>query len=218
MENQDENTTLSFERVLFFSDAVFAIVITLLVLEIKVPHIAGHTEAAFKSELLHLLPKVLGFICSFFVVGMLWYEHHRIFRYINHFTAGLIWRNLVFLLFISFIPFPTALFSEYPWSRTALLIYIALFGLAALAKLWVWTYAVRARLLPETFGRLQALKITRRSLCVPLGCLVCVILSLFVPTYFAFVGFALIPVFARLLDPTARSKDTRSEEPPDSAR
>lgn len=212
MNDQEENSALSFERILFFSDAVFAIVITLLVLEIKVPHIATYTEHTLHAELAHLIPKVFGFIFSFFVIGMLWFEHHRIFRYINNFNSGLIWRNLIFLLFISFIPFPTALFSEYPRSTTAFLIYTSIFGLAALAKLWVWSYAVKASLLPANFDKTRALQISRRSLGVPLGCLLCVILSFFVPTYFAFLGFPFIPLFAYLLDPTKKAKIEAPDE------
>lgn len=216
MEDQHENSVLSFERVLFFSDAVFAIVITLLVLEIKVPHIANPAPAAINSELLHMVPKFVGFICSFFVIGLLWFEHHRIFRYINNYNAGLIWRNLIFLLFISFLPFPTALFSEYPGSYTAFFIYILVFGLAGLAKYWVWSYAVKVPLLPGGFDKALALKISRRSLAVPLGCLLCLVLSFILPTYFAFIGFAFIPLFARLLDPTKKAKIETPDEIQDS--
>lgn len=212
MNDREENSALSFERILFFSDAVFAIVITLLVLEIKVPHIANPTAAAINWELAHMIPKFLGFIFSFFVIGLLWFEHHRIFRYIDNYNSGLIWRNLIFLLFISFIPFPTALFSEYTHSYTAFLIYTSVFGLAGLAKYWIWAYAVKASLLPESFDKLRALQISRRSLGVPLGCLLCIVLSLFLPTYFAFIGFAFIPLFAYLLDPTKKAKIEAPDE------
>jgi uncharacterized membrane protein len=216
MNEHGENSTLSFERILFFSDAVFAIVITLLVLEIKVPHIANATDTLIRGELLHMIPKFLGFIFSFFIIGLLWFEHHRIFRYINNYNAGLIWRNLVFLLFISFIPFPTALFSEYSLSTTAFLIYAVVFGLAGLAKLWVWNYAVAKAFLPDNFDNLHARRISRRSLGVPLGCLVCVIFGLIFPTYFAILGFPFISLFAWLLDPTKKAKIETPDEIQDS--
>jgi len=206
-----ENSLLSFERIVFFSDAVFAIVITLLVLEIKVPHLSERSESALVSELVHLLPKFFGFVCSFFVVGLMWVEHHRIFRYIELFDSGLIWRNLVFLLFISFIPFPTALFSEYFWSKTAFMIYVTVFGLAALAKLVVWNHAVKRGLTNADADDLLKRRIARRSLAVPLGCLVCLALGLFLPTFLAFLGFPLIPLFAYLLDPGKTAKITAAE-------
>jgi len=143
MESNEKESGLSFERVVFFSDAVFAIVITLLVLEIKVPHVEGHTERGVLGGLLSLLPKFIGFVMSFFIVGVMWIEHHRIFRFIERYDTGLLLRNLVFLLSISFVPFPTALFSEYFWSRTAFVLYAATFGVVALTKLWVWNYAAR---------------------------------------------------------------------------
>jgi uncharacterized membrane protein len=213
MDENKENSAISFERIVFFSDAVFAIVITLLVLEIKVPsHLTIDSSEALHKELAHLIPKFLGFVCSFFIVGLMWFEHHRIFRFIEGFSAGLIWRNLIFLLVITFIPFPTGLFSEYPWSITAFLIYTMTFGLAALAKFWLWTYAVKNSLIRPGTDPSTVTRISRRSLGVPLGCLTCVILALFLPTYFAFFGFPLIPLFAYLLDPPKKAKiDTPDE-------
>jgi uncharacterized membrane protein len=212
MDESKEHSAISFERIVFFSDAVFAIVITLLVLEIKVPHVEGHSSQGLHQALFNLIPKFMGFVCSFFIVGLMWFEHHRIFRFVDGFSAGLIWRNLIFLLVITFIPFPTALFSEYPWSITAFLIYTLTFGLAAIAKFWLWTYAVKASLIRPGTDPLTVTKISRRSLAVPLGCLACIILAIFLPTYFAFFGFPLIPVFAYLLDPTKKAKiDTPDE-------
>jgi uncharacterized membrane protein len=202
----EENSPLSFERIVFFSDAVFAIVITLLVLEIKVPHLEAKTDAAMASEMIHLIPKFFGFVCSFFIVGLMWFEHHRVFRFIERFDAGLIWKNLLFLLFITFIPFPTALFSEYFWSRFAFILYVVIFGLAAIAKLAVWSHAVKKGLLAADMDPRLPAQISRRSLAVPLGCLVCLILGFFVPAYFAFAGFPLIPLFAYLLDPAKKSR------------
>ncbi len=206
-----ESSFLSFERIVFFSDAVFAIVITLLVLEIKVPHVDERSEAALNSALIHLLPKVIGFVCSFFVVGLMWFEHHRIFRYIEHYDAGLIWKNLLFLMFISFIPFPTALFSEYFWSTTAFVFYVAVFALAAITKLLIWDHAVKHSLVAPQTDPLLERRISRRSLAVPLGCAACIVLAAFLPTFLAFLGFPLIPLFAYLLDPGRSTKIDAAE-------
>lgn len=207
-----ESSLLSFERIVFFSDAVFAIVITLLVLEIKVPHLEHWDEAALNDALFHLLPKFFGFVCSFFIVGLMWFEHHRIFRYIERFDTGLIWRNLVFLLFISFIPFPTALFSEFVHSKTAFLMYVAVFGLAALAKLWVWNHATRKGLVNSDADPLIEKRIARRSLAVPIACAICIVLGMFLPNFLSFVGFPLIPLFAYLLDPARQAKMVAVDE------
>jgi hypothetical protein len=84
--------------------------------------------------------------------------------------------------------------------------------LAGLAKLWVWNYAVANSFLPSGFDKVRAAQISRRSLGVPLGCLVCVILSLVFPTYFAILGFPFIPLFAWLLDPTKKAKIETPDE------
>lgn len=202
MDRSHENTSLSFERILFFSDAVFAIVITLLVLELKAPHIerAGFTEEAMRHALAELLPKFLGFVYSFFIVGMLWIEHHRIFRFIVSWDFGLVARNLVFLLFVAFVPFPTALFSENYYSRTAFVLYAAVFGLAALGKLWVWRYAVKKRetMIAAEVDNELIKQISLRSLAVPIACVLAVGLS-FIAVAFGGFAFALIPLIANLL-------------------
>jgi|CXWL01.1.fsa_nt_gi uncharacterized membrane protein len=201
MNKLHENTVLSFERVLFFSDAVFAIAITLLVLEIKVPHLDHSvSEAGIRTALFQLLPKFLGFFYSFFIIGMMWIEHHRIFRYIGTYDMGLIWRNLLFLLFVAFIPFPTALFSEYFSSQTAFIMYVSAFGFAALGKIWIWHYAVskREKLIVSEADDETIKAISRRSWAVPIVCALAIALS-FIAIAFGGIMFPLIPLVANLL-------------------
>ena len=201
--NQQESG-LSFERVVFFSDAVFAIVITLLVLEIKPPHVEELNETTLSYALLGLLPKFIGFVISFMITGLMWIEHHRIFRYIKDYDTGLLWRNLLLLLCVSFVPFPTALFSEYYWSRTAFILYTASFAAVGVTKLWLWHYATgKESLIGEDVDRVTVKRISRRSLAVPLACGVAILLSL-ISIRLAPLGFVLIPLLARLLDPTYR--------------
>jgi len=208
MDKHEPETGLSFERVVFFSDAVFAIVITLLVLELKVPHLTEHNEPALRHALLDLIPRVIGFVISFLIIGLMWIEHHRIFRYIENYDGGLLWRNLFLLLCVSFVPFPTALFSENFWSRTAFILYTASFGGVATAKLLIWRHAVKANLLKKDISPALERRIARRSLAVPIACAVAIVLA-FVSIFIAPVAFILIPLLARLLDPT--SKKTKPE-------
>jgi TMEM175 potassium channel family protein len=209
MDKHEPETGLSFERVVFFSDAVFAIVITLLVLELKVPHLTEHTESGLRHALIELLPRVAGFVTSFLIIGLMWVEHHRIFRYIADYDAGLLWRNLLLLLCVSFVPFPTALFSENFWSRTAFILYTASFGGVATAKLWIWRHAVAARLLkPDVTPELQK-RIARRSMAVPIACGLAILFS-FISIFLAPLSFMLIPLLARLLDPSSRKTKTET--------
>jgi uncharacterized membrane protein len=217
-EHDEGHSGISFERIVFFSDAVFAIAITLLVLEIKVPEIgeqAGHaiksaSELEMQVALINLLPKVTGFIFSFMIVGMLWFDHHRIFQYIRDYDSKLIWRNLIFLLFVAFVPFPTALFSEYIRSKTAFILYALSFALPAILKYFLWSYAVkhREKLLVPGIGDERIKRISRRMWAVPIGCAVCIVMAIFFPLAVSWIGFALIPVFVRLLYPVKKTPET----------
>src|SRR6476620_7776241 len=102
-------------RMILFSDAVFAIAITLLALEIKVPAFDRHTatDAQLVESLGELIPKFFGFLTSFFIIGLYWTVHHRLFGFVVNYTYKLLWLNLAFLLTIVLMPFSTAFYSEY---------------------------------------------------------------------------------------------------------
>ncbi len=99
----------SLERLVFFSDAVFAIAITLLVLEIDVPHLPeGANTADFGSALYRLLPSFFAFSLSFLVIGRFWIGHHDLFGQITRYSGQLLFPNLLYLMAIAFMPFATA--------------------------------------------------------------------------------------------------------------
>lgn len=104
-----------------FSDGVFAIVITLLILNIKLPDVQ---YAGLQNGLLKLLPDVGVYVLSFLIVGMYWVFHHFSFTLIKDTDGVLIWLNIVFLLFISFMPFPAMLMGKYPYETMPMVIYI----------------------------------------------------------------------------------------------
>ncbi|HYE76161.1 MAG TPA: TMEM175 family protein [Blastocatellia bacterium] len=202
-----EGHTLHFERIVFFSDAVFAIAITLLVLEIKVPQLGHHPSSRdLGFALLGLLPKFVGFVVSFFVIGIAWVEHHRIFKYIANYDHGLMWRNLFFLMAVAFMPFPTALFSEYYTNNLALVVYAVNLALVGTTKLWIWKYASQGHQhLEPTIRAEEVLNISRRSLAMPITCLGIAIAAGFgIP--FAYMGFPLMPLIAWLLGRSAKGK------------
>ena len=88
------------ERLILFSDAVFAIAITLLVIEIKIPEIHENvSDQALLNSLGHLIPKFIGFIISFLLIGLYWTVHHRMFGFVVNYTPRLLWLNLFFLFF-----------------------------------------------------------------------------------------------------------------------
>ncbi len=113
---------LQFERLMFFSDAVFAIAITLLVIEIRVPHDIT-TDEQLRAALIELVPNYISFFVSFFVIGRFWLGHHRMFGHVKDWTPALVRHNLVFLLAIAFMPFPTAVLGQYATAPTSLFLY-----------------------------------------------------------------------------------------------
>lgn len=131
-------------RIEAFSDGVFAIAITLLILEIKVPQHA-ETPAVLWKELWRLWPSYFAFIFSFGTILIAWVNHHTVFNEIDKNSNVFIYANGFFLLVISFIPFPTALLAEYiasPSHSSAITYYC---GYGVLSNLsWILLfYAVR---------------------------------------------------------------------------
>ncbi len=96
------------DRIVFFSDAVFAIALTLLVLDIKVPEIPDDLVAdELPAQLLALWPKYFGYVLSFVVIISFWNIHHSIFSGISGYDRGIIWLNTIFLMFVAFVPLPS---------------------------------------------------------------------------------------------------------------
>ncbi|MGI8469162.1 MAG: TMEM175 family protein [Pyrinomonadaceae bacterium] len=134
-------------RIEAFSDGVFAIAITLLVLEIKVPELQNGISLG--RELLNLWTSYFGYVFSFLMIGIYWANHHYIFQLYKKTDHGFILVNLFFLMCISFLPFPTAVLARYiddsQWQQTAIVFYA--FGLFLPAFSWMlaWLYGSRRK-------------------------------------------------------------------------
>ena len=112
-ENEEIKKEFQLERVILFSDAVFAIIITIMVLEIKLPEgmrHAGHEKVM--EAFIDLIPKLTGYIFAFFITGMFWAKHLKLFSYLKDYTQKLIVYNLIFLFFITLFPFGVSVMAE----------------------------------------------------------------------------------------------------------
>ena len=144
-------------RVEAFSDGVFAIAITLLVLEIHVPDaVEIHDAGGLVPALLPLWPAFLSYLASFLTIGVIWLNHHRVFTVIVKVDRVLNWWNLMLLLAVAFIPFPNALVAQTlpegiqsADARSAAVIYGVVFTLATVPWVFIWLH-VRRR--PELVG------------------------------------------------------------------
>ncbi|MGY3212122.1 TMEM175 family protein [Mucilaginibacter sp. HD30] len=112
-EKEEIKREFQLERMILFSDAVFAIIITIMVLEMRVPEGIKHADGERLHEMIiELLRKFGGYILSFFIVGAFWIKHLKLFSYLKDYTQRLIILNLIFLFFISLFPFAVALLTE----------------------------------------------------------------------------------------------------------
>lgn len=141
---------LALTRIEAFSDGVFAIVVTLLVLELKVPQLRdAHNAHELADQLVDLLPKFFSWLISFIIVCKFWLNHHHVLGLARHANYALIWINAIFLMFQSFVPFPTALMGEYPKNALA----VSFFGMAMAFNTTIFlilhAYILRNLLKPE---------------------------------------------------------------------
>jgi uncharacterized membrane protein len=134
------------DRIIFFSDAVFAIAITLIILDIKPPVIPKEYVAArLGPELWALRSGYFSYVLSFLVIGAFWAAHHRSFRYITGYDGPLIALNTLLLMCVAFVPFPTAVLAEYGDMWIAVVLYASVLAATAFFLLLIWSYACRGR-------------------------------------------------------------------------
>ena len=137
------------DRLLALSDGVIAIAITLLVLEIAVPELQpGAPASVVQERVLEQWDEYLGYVLSFLVIGLYWTLHRRVFVHIERHDRGVLWLNLLFLLFVAFVPYATSVFSTYPDAFGVSFI-AAVLALNGLSLAVLWMYASRAELLAE---------------------------------------------------------------------
>ncbi len=160
--------TSSFERVVFFSDAVYAIAITLLVIDLRVPDLPGDASTqAIADALLRLAPRFYAFALSFAVIGTYWLTHWRRFQLIERVNQRLVVINLLLLGSVVFIPFPTSLIAQFGDSLSTgfYAIAVATTGLLSSAE---WLYAERAGLIDRRLSNATIRHYLARGLVVPL--------------------------------------------------
>lgn len=181
-------------RIEAFSDGVFAIVVTLLVLELKVPALKDHASVAeLAHQLIELLPKFLSWLISFIIVCKFWLNHHHVLGLARHADYAMVWLNSIFLMGQSFIPFPTALMGEYYDNRLAVSFFGVVFAVNTLLFLALHAYIVRNLIKPE-LAPLQDPHGTAKAMVGPASYLVGAAAAWF-NVHAAFVIYAFTPLF-----------------------
>jgi uncharacterized membrane protein len=138
-------------RTVSFSDAVIAIAITLLALQLEVPQIPESLAAAqLPSALLELWPDLYSFVLSFWIIGFYWLAHHRLFQHVRAYDRGMLLINLLFLMWIVLLPFSSSLIGEYEHQQLPVIIYAVHNILTSLSLTWLWRHALKDGRLVET--------------------------------------------------------------------
>ena len=180
VNNRSGEDTRGLDRIIFFSDAVFAIVMTLLILDISVPDIPQDSPTAeLPARVLDLWPQFFSYVLSFLVIGTYWMAHHGTFRYFRTYDRRLMGINLLFLLSISFVPFPTALLGEYGEQQFAVVLYALSLAVPRLLLARVWWYASKRNLLIENLDPKISRYHLARSLAIPALFLLSILVSFF---------------------------------------
>jgi uncharacterized membrane protein len=179
--------TLELDRLVNFSDAVFAIAATVLVLSIgfslrlKPPDL----DRKLWHEFGDVLPQVLAYTLSFFIIARNWLGHHRIFKMIRRIDGRFIALNLAVLGLVALVPFPTDVFGNYPNERPALIVYCVAISAPSIASAVMFRYAAQGnRLIDPSTPREWVIHSQLRSLSIP-----AVFLSS-IPLSFVAVGLA----------------------------
>jgi uncharacterized membrane protein len=178
-----------------FSDGVFAIAITLLILDIGVSGTAGHDlGAAIRA----LWPSYLAYVASFSTIGAAWLGHNAITEYLERADAAFVRLNLLLLLIVSFLPFPTRLVAEYIHTDNAERVAVTFYGivlvLATTMLLVLWRYAVRAKLVRPDLADEEVELLTQRLTPGLGGYVVLIVTGLFVPVI-AVIGYLGIALY-----------------------
>lgn len=170
------------ERLIFFSDAVFAIAITLLVIEIHAPHLHDGTSGReYAIALAEQIPSFAGFLISFFVIGAFWAAHHRTFALAGHWHDRLVAPNLMLLAAVAAMPFFTAFMSGNPTGKLPVLLYCVWLVVAGLLNVRLQRVVTAPPVVNPAVAPQQIQHIRRRGFAVVIGAMLAFALTFVMP-------------------------------------
>ncbi|HVT72740.1 MAG TPA: TMEM175 family protein [Lacunisphaera sp.] len=187
-------------RIEALTDGVFAIMLTLLVLELKVPEMPrAEAELHLGEHLRHLAPVFVSFIVTFIVGGLFWYLHHLSFHFVNHTSPKLVVANLFFLGFVSLLPFSMALYGRYNGQTIPTVCYFANFIGMSVGLNLHWLVARREGLLIAPRHEADLVLLTRRIRRLLVASVIGLGVAIFQPL-FAILAFTAILLVLRSRD------------------
>lgn len=184
-------TEISTSRIEAFSDGVIAIIITIMVFDLKVGTIIDEVDLII--ELAKVFPKVLSYIVSFLMISIMWVNHHQLFHQIKTTDRNLLWLNIFLLFSMSLIPFGTNLIGANPFLWESSFFYGIIFFLNALAFTFLRNYAIKKGLLHETILVSNHIKRRNMNILALIIYLLSAIAGIF-SVYISFVLFLVVPI------------------------
>ena len=199
MREGGQQTDHPLERLIFFSDAVFAIAITLLVIEIHVPtREAAAVAGGYGPALLHLGPSFFGFGVSFLVIARFWMGHHAAFSQCGHFDSRLLWPNTLLLMAIAFMPFATAFMAQNLGTLVPTLFYNGVLLVTAILSTNVIRIVTQPGMLRADADQAVVARFPTMGWAVALGAATALALTPLAPQ-FSQIGLLTIPLWRLLL-------------------
>jgi len=191
---REKEFTPSTGRIEAFSDGVFAIVVTLLVLELRVPELVStFTNSDALNALYNMLPKFTGFIVSFIVIAIYWVNHHQLFQSLECADRPLLWYNNILLFWMCFIPFPTAFIGEYPLKIVPVMLYGTVMTLAGISFMMMTWHCIKADLFRKTLSDNMIKRGAKRGLFGPIIYFISIIAAPF-SVYISLGIFLIVPL------------------------
>ncbi|MHB8792388.1 MAG: TMEM175 family protein [Thermoleophilia bacterium] len=196
--NPDIDSVRGTHRIINFTDAVFAVAITLLVVQIPIPLKASTQELG--NDLAEGMPMLFSFAISFGVIALLWLKHLHFNNHVQRYSVGLIWVNFMFLLVIAFLPYPTGVYGTHSTDETAQIFYALSVGMAGYMAAFMWVIALRQPgLFHDDVEMKEARHSTLVSFVMPTGFFVSIPFSFLYPDFvpYIWIGFAVFSPFLR---------------------
>ena len=197
-ETHEHSPAHPLERLIFFSDAVFAIAITLLIIEVRPPELGRHaTDLQHLIALINLTPSFVAFFISFFVIGAFWAGHHRAFSLARHWSPALVMPNILMLAAVVFMPFATAYMGLNMGMRVPTVLYDVVLLTTGLLNIRLVRLATSPPVVDEHADPLQVARTRARGWGVTSGAALALLLAFFVPRLSQF-ALMTIPIWLRL--------------------
>jgi uncharacterized membrane protein len=201
-------------RIQSLSDAVFAVAMALVILQVKIPEIPGRaSHAELLARIGEMWPAFLTFLATFLLAGVFWYLQHLTFHFIRQTNHVLIWLNLLFLMFVATLPLSSGMLSRYSFLTIAHFFYFGNLLLLGLLLNWHWYYALRHYMVDPEMDVDVTHRVSSRLRILPSACAVALPLAI-IRTDLSFYAFAWVLLLEPLVERWTRPRKPKREPAP----